>query len=198
MDSSHAEVLIISAPSGSGKTTLVRALLERYDRFAFSISATTRPPRGQEQEGRDYYFLDAASFERRVAQGDFLEWEEVYPGKCYGTLRSEVDRILAEGRFPIFDVDVKGGLSLKRQFGPRALAVYIEAPSIEALRERLRRRGTDSPEEIERRCRKAFQEMEYRPRFDAVIVNDDLKEAVSRFIRLVESRMALSASPTAP
>jgi guanylate kinase len=176
----------------------VRALLARYDRFAFSISATTRPPRGQEQEGKDYYFMDAASFERRVAEGAFLEWEEVYPGKCYGTLRSEVDRILGEGRFPIFDVDVKGGLSLKRQFGSRALAVYIEAPSIEALRERLRRRGTDSPEEIERRCRKALQEMEYRPRFDAVIVNDALDEAVGRFIRLVESHMPLSPSPSPP
>jgi guanylate kinase len=191
MKQHQASVLIISAPSGSGKTTLTRALQERFDCFAFSVSATTRPPRPHEQHGVHYFFLNAEEFARYREAGRFLEWEEVYPGRLYGTLRSEVDRMLAAGQVPMFDVDVKGGLRLKETFGVGALAVFIRPPSLEVLRERLLRRASDSPEDIERRLAKASEEMAYEGRFDHVIVNDVLPEAVEALCALVSAHLGV-------
>ena len=157
------KVIIFSAPSGSGKTTIVRRLLERYPQFEFSISATSRAPRGQERDGVDYYFLSH---------------EEVYKGTCYGTLRSEVERIWAKGHVIVFDVDVVGGINLKRIFGDDACSVFIMPPSVEELRRRLEGRGTDAPEVIDRRVAKAEFELTKAPEFDHVVVNDCLDEAV--------------------
>ncbi len=171
------KVIIFSAPSGSGKSTIVNHLLSLGLGLEFSISATSRAPRGQERDGVEYYFLSAAEFERRIADGDFVEHEEVYKGCYYGTLRSEVDRIWAKGHTIVFDVDVKGGLNLKRIFGERALTVFIQPPSVEELRRRLEGRGTDSPEKIEQRLAKAGEELGYATQFDTVVVNDDLQVA---------------------
>ncbi|MDE5730259.1 MAG: guanylate kinase [Alistipes sp.] len=171
-------MVIFSAPSGSGKTTIVRELLKRFPQFEFSISATSRAPRGAERDGVDYYFLSSEEFRRAVAEDRFVEWEEVYSGTCYGTLRSEMERIWRKGNVIVFDVDVMGGLNLKRIFGDRACALFIMPPSIETLRERLVGRGTDSAETIERRLAKAEFELSKAPGFDHVVVNDDLRTAV--------------------
>ncbi len=181
------QVIIFSAPSGSGKTTVVRRLLARYPQFEFSVSATSRAPRGTEQDGTDYYFLSADEFARRADRGDFIEWEEVYPGCRYGTLRSEVERIWQKGNIIIFDVDVVGGLNLKRIFGDDALCIFIMPPSLEELRRRLETRGTDSPEAIVRRLAKAETEIARAAEFDRVVVNDDLETAVAETIRIIDS-----------
>ena len=173
------KLIIFSAPSGSGKTTIVRELLRRIPQLEFSISATSRAPRGTERDGVDYYFLSPDEFRRAVDEERFVEWEEVYPGICYGTLRSEVDRIWEKGSVIVFDVDVKGGVNLKKTFGANALSVFIMPPSVEELRRRLVGRGTDSAETIEKRVAKAEQEIAHAPQFDRVIVNDSLEEAVA-------------------
>lgn len=174
---SEGKLVIFSAPSGSGKTTLVRYLLEEFPELSFSISATSRDPRGKEANGVDYYFLSAAEFQSRAGNGEFLEWEEVYAGTYYGTLKAEVERLWAEGKTVAFDIDVVGGLNLKEQFGDRALALFVQAPSLEELRRRLVGRGTDSQEKIAQRLAKAEQELGRAPEFDHVIVNDDLQRA---------------------
>ena len=153
------KVLIFSAPSGAGKSTIVNHLLEVFPSLEFSVSATSRAPRGDERNGREYYFLSAEEFASRVASGDFIEWEEVYSGSCYGTLKSELDRIWAEGHVVVFDIDVQGGLNIKKLFGEQALSVFIMPPSVDELRRRLEGRGTDTPEAIERRVAKAESEM---------------------------------------
>ena len=173
------KLIIFSAPSGSGKTTIVRELLRRIPQLEFSISATSRAPRGTERDGVDYYFLSPDEFRRAVDEERFVEWEEVYPGTCYGTLRSEVDRIWEKGSVIVFDVDVKGGVNLKKTFGASALSVFIMPPSVEELRRRLVGRGTDSAETIEKRVAQAEQEIAHAPQFDRVIVNDSLEEAVA-------------------
>ena len=179
------KVVIFSAPSGSGKTTVVNHLLSRFDCFAFSVSATSRAPRGTEQDGQAYYFISADEFRRRIAAGDFVEYEEVYQGVFYGTLKSEVERIWAQGKVILFDVDVKGGVSLKRVFGDDALSVFVKAPSIKELRRRLELRATDSPEFIDERVKKARIEMLYQPKFDYVLVNDDLATCLAEAERVV-------------
>jgi guanylate kinase len=184
------KVFIISAPSGAGKTTLVQALLERFPRFEFSISATTRQPRANEQDGVHYYFLTPEEFASRRKADEFLEWEEVYEGRLYGTLRSEVDRILQRGHYPIFDVDVEGGLNIKKQYGSAAVAIFIQAPSLEVLRQRLIGRAADSSEEIERRFRKAEREMTYAAQFDHRIVNDHLPTAIEEICNLVAGHLS--------
>ncbi|MCB9170341.1 MAG: guanylate kinase [Flavobacteriales bacterium] len=169
--------VICSAPSGAGKTTIVHHLLQAGLGLAFSISATSRPRRPNEVDGRDYYFLDQEEFLQRVHAGAFLEWEEVYPGRYYGTLRSELERIWTGGHHAIFDVDVKGGMQLKKTFGGNALALFIRPPSLETLAERLVKRGTETEASLKVRLEKATIELQAGPRFDAVVVNDDLQRA---------------------
>lgn len=183
----QGKLIIFSAPSGSGKSTIINKLMSEYDlRGRFSISATSRKPRGSEQDGVEYYFLSEEDFRMRISEGDFLEYEEVYPGCFYGTLRSEVDRTLARGENVILDIDVQGGLNVKKIYGDRALTLFIQPPSIERLRERLERRGTDAPEVIERRLAKAETELSFAHRYDEVVVNDDLEEACRDAARVIE------------
>ena len=183
----QGKLIIFSAPSGSGKSTIINKLMSEYGlRGRFSISATSRKPRGSERDGVEYYFLSEEDFRKRIGEGDFLEYEEVYPGCFYGTLRSEVDRTLARGENVILDIDVQGGLNVKKIYGDRALTLFIQPPSIERLRERLERRGTDAPEVIERRLAKAETELSFAPKYDAIVVNDNLEEACQAAARVVE------------
>ncbi|MDE7134335.1 MAG: guanylate kinase [Rikenellaceae bacterium] len=181
------KVVIFSAPSGAGKSTIVNRLLELFPQLEFSVSATSRAPRGDEQEGREYYFLSAEEFARRVDSGDFLEWEEVYSGSRYGTLRSELERIWHKGNVATFDIDVKGGLNIKRLLGQRAMSVFIMPPSIDELRRRLERRGTDTPESIDKRVAKAESEISFASHYDKVIVNDNLDQALAEAAEAVGS-----------
>ena len=181
------KVIIFSAPSGSGKTTIVHQLLKKYPQFEFSISATSRAPRGQEVDGVDYYFLTEEEFLRRIDEDAFVEWEAVYAGTHYGTLRSEVDRIWGKGNIIIFDVDVMGGINLKRIFGDDACSIFIMPPSVEELRRRLVGRATDSEDVIEKRIAKAEFELSKSEFFDHVVINDDLAEAVAETRHIIES-----------
>ena len=177
MAKDNRKVVIFSAPSGSGKSTVVNHILGLHPELEFSISAASRAPRGNEQNGVEYYFMTADEFRSRIAADEFVEYEEVYAGSYYGTLKSEVERIWNKGNAIIFDVDVKGGVSLKKYFGDRALSIFIQAPSVQVLRERLVGRGTDSAEAIERRVAKAAEEMTYADKFDRILINDDLSKA---------------------
>lgn len=181
------KLVIFSAPSGSGKTTIVRELLKRFPQFEFSISATSRQPRGKEQHGVDYYFLSNEEFRQRVERDEFVEWEEVYQGTCYGTLKSEVERIWAKGNVIVFDVDVMGGISLKRLFGEDACSVFIMPPSVEELERRLRGRGTDAEEVIQKRVGKAEFELSKAPEFDHTVVNDVLEDAVNEATEIINN-----------
>ena len=186
--------MIFSAPSGSGKTTLVNHLMSAIPNLAFSVSATTRAPRGTEQNGVEYYFMSLEEFKQRVENDEFLEWEEVYPGRCYGSLKAVVTEMQEKGLHVAFDVDVVGGTNIKKFYGDEALSVFIQAPSIEVLRERLVNRKTDSMEEIEKRLAKAQWEMDFaQGKFDCTIINDDLEtakadilEAVTNFLECEE------------
>ena len=181
------KLVIFSAPSGSGKTTIVRELLQRFPQFEFSISATSRQPRGKEQHGIDYYFLSTDEFRQRVERDEFVEWEEVYAGTCYGTLKSEVERIWAKGNVIVFDVDVMGGINLKRLFGEDACSIFIMPPSVEELERRLRGRGTDSEEVIQKRIGKAEFELSKSPEFDYTVVNDVLADAVNEATNIINN-----------
>lgn len=185
------KLIIFSAPSGAGKSTIVHHLLTRNLNLEFSISATSRTPRGVEKHGVDYYYLTPKEFRQKIDNQEFLEYEEVYTNCFYGTLRSEIDRITSQGKNIVFDVDVVGGLNIKKEFGDRALAVFIAPPSIEILHKRLVGRGTDAPEMIEKRIGKAEFEMSFAPQFDVVIVNDDLdkskaeaEEIIRKFVQI--------------
>jgi guanylate kinase len=179
MSTMSGKVIIVSAPSGAGKTTIVRHLLSRENlHLEFSVSACTRPKREDETEGRDYYFMAADEFLSKIDDNLFLEWEEVYKGSYYGTLRSEVDRIWKNGNPILFDVDVEGAVNLKQIFGEQALSVFILPPSIEELKHRLEKRGTDSPDKIQKRLNKAGYEMKFVSKFDRTIINDDLNKAL--------------------
>lgn len=180
------KVLIFSAPSGSGKSTVVNHLLGLHPELEFSVSATSRPPRGQEQDGVEYYFLSVEEFRRRIEADQFVEYEQVYEGRYYGTLKSEVERIWAKGHVIIFDVDVKGGVNLKKYFGDKALSVFIQAPSVEELKRRLIARNTDTPEAIAERVAKAAEEMTYAPKFDVVLINDNLDKAYAEAEKMVD------------
>ena len=173
----RGKLIIFSAPSGSGKSTIIQSLLQRDLNLSFSISATSRAPRGTEKNGVEYYFISPEEFRQRIANGEFLEYEEVYAGKYYGTLKSEVERILDSGRNVIFDVDVVGGLNIKKYYGNQALALFIQPPSIEELKRRLNHRATDAPEVIASRIAKAEYELSFAPKFDRIIVNDILEKA---------------------
>lgn len=179
------KVIIFSAPSGSGKSTIVNALLKETPQLEFSISATSRQPRGTEQNGVEYYFFTNEEFKSKIANDEFLEWEEVYAGTSYGTLKAEIERIWNRGNIVIFDVDVVGGMNIKQLFGNDAMSLFIMPPSIEELRNRLVGRATDTPEAIEKRIAKATKELEYAPKFDHMIVNDNLNEAIAQTRTLV-------------
>lgn len=182
----EGKLIIFSAPSGAGKTTIVRHLLSRHpDKISFSISASTRAPREGEVDGKDYYFISKEEFLHRIAKKEFIEFEEVYSGTFYGTLRFEAERIWALGKHVIFDIDVEGGLHLKRKFGDRALAIFVQPPSLEVLIQRLRGRGTDSEEKLGERIAKAEKELSYADRFDIILKNDDLYIACAEAERLM-------------
>lgn len=172
------KLIIFSAPSGSGKSTIINFLLQHPElKLSFSISATSRPPRGTEKDGVEYYFLSPDEFRSRIEKGDFLEYEEVYKDRFYGTLKSEVERLLKAGRNVVLDVDVVGGVNIKKIYGERAKSIFIQSPGLTELRKRLEGRGTDSPEVIENRLQKAEYELSFAPKFDTVIVNDLLEKA---------------------
>lgn len=179
MEIKKGKAIIFSAPSGAGKTTIVRHLVKQEDlHLSFSVSATSRPIRGHEVNGKDYYFLSAGDFLARAKNGEFVEWEEVYKDQFYGTLKQEIERIWSEGKNVIFDVDVVGGLNLKKIFGDQALAVFVQPPSIEVLNFRLRNRSTETPEKIAMRIEKAQHEMGFAPKFDFILINDKLPETL--------------------
>lgn len=181
------KIIIISAPSGTGKSTIInRIIADTSLDLQFSISATSREPRKGEAHGVNYYFFTEDDFRKAVADGRFVEWEEVYPGRFYGTLRSEIDRITSAGHNVIMDVDVKGGVNIKRIMGADALSVFVQPPSVETLRQRLEARATDTPEQIEQRVAKAEYEMAFAPQFDCTVVNDDLHTAVEDVRKLVK------------
>lgn len=181
----EGKLIIFSAPSGAGKTTIVQHILKTFPNIQFSVSATTRASRGEEVDGKDYYFISQESFLHKVAKHEFIEFEEVYSGTFYGTLKSEVERIWAEGKHVIFDIDVEGGLRLKKKFEQNALAIYVQAPSLEILVERLRSRGTDSEEKLKERIAKASKEMTYADKFDVILPNNDLASACDEAVKLV-------------
>ena len=181
------KLLIFSAPSGSGKSTIVQWLMTHPElQLAFSISATSRPPRGTEQDGVEYFFLTPEEFRARIERNEFLEYEEVYTDRFYGTLKSQVEKQLVAGQNVVFDVDVKGGCNIKQFYGNRALSIFIQPPSIEELRRRLIGRGTDSMEQIESRLAKAEYELTFAPKFDHIVVNDDLSTAEENTLALVK------------
>ena len=185
------KVVIFSAPSGAGKSTVVNHLLGLHTELEFSISATSRAPRGQEQHGKEYYFFTSDEFRQMIAEDKFVEYEEVYAGSFYGTLRSEVERIWAKGHTIVFDIDVQGGVNLKKIFGDQAFSIFIQAPSVEVLRERLIGRGTDTAEAIENRVAKAASEMEFADgKFDHVLINDDLQTTFAEAERIIEEFLA--------
>ena len=182
------KLIIFAAPSGSGKSTIIGGLMQHEElRLAFSISCTSRPPRGKEQNGVEYFFLSPEEFRQRIARDEFLEYEEVYKDRFYGTLKQQVEEQLARGENVVFDVDVKGGCNIKQYFGDRALSVFIQPPSVEELRHRLEGRATDSPEVINDRIARAAYELTFAPKFDRVVVNDDLDKAVSQTLDIVSS-----------
>ncbi|TAD82529.1 MAG: guanylate kinase [Bacteroidetes bacterium] len=195
MTTPAGKIIIITAPSGAGKTSITRHLLQQMPQLQFSISATTRQPRATEQHGHDYYFLSEQDFTQRISDGDFLEWEMVYHGKYYGTLRSEVSRIWAQGCIPILDIDVKGAIHVQQQYPGQTLALFIEAPSIDALAARLQQRGTETPETIQTRLNKAAYELSFKNHFDHVIVNNQLPLAQAQAMQLVANFLGLPPTP---
>lgn len=186
MNSKNQKVIVFSAPSGSGKTTIVKHLVKKLNVLGFSISACTRDKRGRtEENGKDYYFLTPEEFRKKIEEDAFVEWEEVYEGAFYGTLKSEVERIWSEGKAAIFDVDVKGGLSLKQYYKEKALTIFVKVPSLEELRTRLTGRGTDSEDSISRRLFKVQFEMGFQDQFDVILVNDNLEDTLKKAEELV-------------
>lgn len=183
------KLIIVSAPSGAGKTTIVKHLLSAFPSLAFSISATSRKMRKGEEDGKDYFFISDDTFRQKIESGDLLEWEEVYKGSYYGTLKSEVNRLLNVGRDVIFDVDVVGGLNIKKEFGNRALAVFVSPPSLQSLEDRLKGRNTDSSETINKRIAKAELEMSFADKFDYILVNDNLNKAKETIVKVVSDFM---------
>ena len=182
------KLIIVSAPSGSGKSTIVRWLMEQHPelKLYFSVSCTSRQPRGTEQDGVDYFFLQPDEFRQKIANGEFLEYEEVYTDRFYGTLKAQVERQREAGQNVVFDVDVKGGVNIKRYYGDEAMSLFIQPPSVEELRRRLEGRATDTPEAIQQRLDKAEYELTFAPKFDHIVVNDDLETAKQEALRLLK------------
>lgn len=188
MERNKGKIIIVSAPSGTGKSSIISKIIDNPElALGFSVSATSRSPRGEERDGREYYFLTPDEFSRRVEAGEFVEWEEVYKGTCYGTLLSEVERVTGEGRNLIMDIDVKGALNVKKRFGDEAVSIFIMPPSLEELERRLRGRQTDSEEAISRRLGKAGYEMTFASEFDERVVNDNLSRAASEVEEIIRN-----------
>lgn len=185
--SSRGSLIVVSAPSGTGKTTIVKAILAKYPGILFSVSATTRPKRDIEVDGRDYFFLSREEFERRIEHGELVEWEEIY-GNLYGTLKSEVDKVITSGKAMLFDIDVKGGLSIKRTYHDDAMLIFIRPPSVEVLEARLRNRKTEDEETFRRRMARATMELGMASQFDHQVVNDELEKAIDDVDKLVLAR----------
>ncbi|MEI6174487.1 MAG: guanylate kinase [Bacteroidota bacterium] len=183
----QGKAIIVSAPSGAGKTTIVKHLVKVISRLEFSVSACSRSKREGETDGRDYYFISGDDFKARIGGDEFVEWQEVYPGSYYGTLKSEMERIWLQGKTPIFDVDVLGGLNLKKYFGSQGLAIFIQPPSVEELENRLRKRGTESDETLRKRVDKAAFELTFAMHFDKIIINDNLEVKCREIVTLVET-----------
>ena len=190
-DQLNHKMIVVSAPSGAGKTTIVKHLLKTFPQLGFSVSATSRKIREGEMDCREYYFMSSDEFRSMIAQGKLLEWQEVYPGSYYGTTVSEIDRISSNGQFPVFDVDVVGGLNIKKMFGDKALAIFIRPPSYEILESRLRSRATDSEESLQKRLNKVKWELTFEKDFDSVIVNDKLEDAFHQAETLVKIFLGL-------
>jgi guanylate kinase len=186
------KLIIITAPSGAGKTSITKYLLAKYPLLAFSISATTRQPRGEEQHGKDYYFLPLAAFEQHIQQQDFIEWEMVYQGKYYGTLKAEIERIWNEGKTPMLDIDVKGAIQVQQKFKHNSLSIFIEPPSVAALKARLESRGTETPESLAARVNKASYEISFKHHFNTIILNDDLEKACKQTEQTILSFLQLA------
>jgi len=180
------KVMIFSAPSGSGKSTIVRHLMDRYPMLGFSVSATSRQPRGEETDGKEYYFLSVDDFKKRIKNNEFVEYQEVYKGCYYGTLKSEVERLWNDGKTILFDIDVVGAVNLKKLYGDDALALFVKPPSIEVLRERLVNRGTESEDAIEKRVIKAEYELSFENQFDKILVNDKLEDCLEEARKITE------------
>ena len=187
MSEQHKKVIILTAPSGAGKTSITKFLLANYPQLAFSVSAATRAPRGAEQDGVDYHFISAADFEAHIRQDDFLEFEMVYEGLYYGTLKSELDRIWTEGKMPVLDIDVKGAIAIQKQLGDQAFSIFILPPSIEVLKERLAKRNTESSEKMQMRLDKAAYEISFSDQFNAVVKNEVLDTACEETASLIQS-----------
>ena len=183
----QGKLIIFSAPSGSGKSTIINYLLQQNLNLAFSISATSRAPRGNERNGVEYYFMSPEEFKTKISNNEFLEYEEVYEDKFYGKLKCEVERLVAEGKNVVFDVDVVGGINIKKFYGDRALSIFIQPPSVEVLRQRLTGRGTDAPDVIEFRLNKAEYELTFASQFDIVIVNDNLEDAQKQALQAIRN-----------
>jgi guanylate kinase len=181
------KLIIITAPSGAGKTSITRYLLNKYPQLAFSVSAATRQPRKDEKNGVDYYFMNLDEFKQKIQNDDFIEWEMVYEGKYYGTLKSELDRIWANRQTPVLDIDVKGAIHVQQEFGQNCLSIFIEPPSIEVLKYRLESRGTEGLEALQNRISKASYEISFKHHFNKIIVNDDLAKACSEAEKIVEA-----------
>ena len=181
----QGKLIIFSAPSGSGKTTLVHYVMEKIPKLSFSVSATSRPPRPGEKDGVDYYFISVEDFRRKIKEGAFVEWQEVYENQYYGTLKSEVEKIRVRGHSVVFDVDVKGGVNIKKIYRDQALAIFVKPPSLKVLEERLRRRSTEDEESLRKRLERAAFELGFESRFDKVVVNDQLEKAQQEALHLV-------------
>ena len=190
--SSGQKIVIITAPSGAGKTSITRYLLEQYPaNLAFSVSAATRPPRSYETDGVDYYFMTLEAFKQKILRNEFVEWEMVYEGKYYGTLKSELNRIWSAGKTPLLDIEVKGAIHIQEQYPHATLALFIEPPSIDALRDRLEKRGTETVESLMARVNKAAYEISFKHHFDRIIVNDDLPKACREAEAAIREFLAL-------
>ena len=186
MSEQHKKVIILTAPSGAGKTSITKYLLANYPQLAFSVSATTRAPRGAEHDGVDYHFISAAAFEGHIRQNDFLEYEMVYESLYYGTLKSELERIWTEGKMPVLDIDVKGAIAIQKQLGNQAFSIFILPPSLEVLKERLAKRNTDTAEKIQMRLDKAAYEISFSDQFNAVVKNEELDAACEQTAALIQ------------